>query len=109
MGISLRVTWDNAGMSTLTEAPSTSSSTSRVEIPSKRISASQLESLAAREASNSGNDPMQNCNPLPGKPLGTVPKCDTDDVKAAIARAREAAESWSKPSSAERKRVLLPL
>src|SRR3954466_3233413 len=109
MGISLRVTWDNAGMSTITEAPSTSSSTSRVEIPSKRISASQLESLAARVVSNSGSDPMQIEQPFTGKPLGTVPKCSPDDVKAATTRAREAAESWSQTSYAERKRILLRL
>src|SRR3954451_1977590 len=107
MGISLRVTWGNAGMSTITEAPAPSSSTSRVEIPSKRISASQLESLAARVVSNSGNDPMQIEQPFTGKPLGTVPKCSPDDVAAAIARARKAAESWSQTSFAERKRILL--
>src|SRR4051794_34913061 len=107
MVISLRVTWDNAGMSTIAEAPATSSSTGRVEIPSKRISASQLESLAARVTSNSSNDPMQIEQPFTGKPLGTVPKCDTDDVQAAISRAREAAEPWSQTSYAERKRILL--
>src|SRR3954467_8749628 len=107
MGISLRVTWDNAGMSTIIEAPSTSSSTSRVEIPSKRISASQLESLAARVKSDAGRDPMEIEQPFTGDLLAHVPKCSPDDVAAAIARAREAAEARSQTSFAERKRILL--
>src|SRR3954451_13085394 len=98
-------------MSTITDAPAATGTTAgpAADLPSKRISPAQLERLAARVVSNSGSDPMQIEQPFTGKPLGTVPKCSPDDVKAAITRAREAAESWSQTSYAERKRILLRL
>jgi succinate-semialdehyde dehydrogenase/glutarate-semialdehyde dehydrogenase len=76
-------------------------------IPSKRFTAEQLRRLAGRVQSSSSAEPMQIEQPFTGKPLGTVPKSDPDDVRAAIARAREAQKSWAKTSFAERKAILL--
>jgi succinate-semialdehyde dehydrogenase / glutarate-semialdehyde dehydrogenase len=92
-------------MSTIT-AEATSAVPS-AEIPSKRITRQQLERLAARVISTSGNDPMRIEQPFTGKPLGTVPKSGPDDVKAAIERSRAVQSEWAKTSFAERKRILL--
>jgi succinate-semialdehyde dehydrogenase/glutarate-semialdehyde dehydrogenase len=50
---------------------------------------------------------MEIQQPFTGKPLGSVPKCGPDDVRAAIERAREAQAAWEATSFDERKRVLL--
>ena len=89
-------------MSTITDAPA-APARQPVEVPSKRITPQQLEALAARVISTSGNDPMEIEQPFTGKPLGTVPKCSPDDVRAAIERAREAQAAWAKTSFAERR------
>src|SRR6476620_7576826 len=93
-------------MSTITDAP-TAAAPKPVEIPSKRISAAQLEALAARVISTSGNDPMVIEQPFTGKPLGSVPKCSPDDVRAAIERAREAQAAWAKTSFDERRDIFI--
>src|SRR3954467_3645097 len=93
-------------MSTITDAPA-ESRTQAVALPSKRITPQQLEALAARVVSSAGNDPMEIEQPFTGKPLGTVPKCGPEDVRAAIERARAVQEQWAQTSFAERKRVLL--
>src|SRR3954462_6174290 len=93
-------------MSTITDAPA-ATKTAAVELPSKRITTQQLEALAARVLSTAGNDPMEIEQPFTGKPLGTVPKCGPEDVRAAIERARAVQVKWAKTSFAERKRVLL--
>ncbi|MEX0993214.1 MAG: aldehyde dehydrogenase family protein [Solirubrobacterales bacterium] len=48
-------------------------------------------------------------NPADGRTIATVPNCDRDDAKRAIAAAREAFDSgvWSEMEAEERKRVLL--
>src|SRR3954451_7163723 len=92
-------------MSTIT-AEATSAAPA-VELPSKRITPQQLERLAARVVSTAGNDPMEIEQPFTGKPLGTVPKCGPEDVRAAIERARAVQAEWAQTSFAERKRVLL--
>src|SRR3954449_1747822 len=92
-------------MSTITAETSTAASAA--DIPSKRITPQELERLSARVVSTSGNDPMEIEQPFTGKPLGTVPKCGPDDVRAAIERARAVQAEWGKTSFAERKRVLL--
>jgi succinate-semialdehyde dehydrogenase/glutarate-semialdehyde dehydrogenase len=95
-------------MTTTAAAPAeTTNKRPPVEIASKRITAAQLERLAKRVQSNSGRDPMEIEQPFTGGPLGWVPKCDPDDVKAAIARAREAQEAWAQTGYAERKRIFL--
>src|SRR3954471_18250081 len=93
-------------MSTITDAPA-ESRTEAVALPSKRITPQQLEALAARVVSSAGNDPMEIEQPFTGKPLGTVPKCSPDDVKAAIERSRAVQAEWAKTSFDERKRILL--
>src|SRR3954454_1572588 len=92
-------------MSTITAEASTAASAA--DIPSKRITPQQLARLAARVVSSAGNDPMEIEQPFTGKPLGTVPKCGPEDVRAAIERARAVQEQWAQTSFAERKRVLL--
>src|SRR3954470_10345604 len=92
-------------MSTIT-AEATSAAPA-VELPSKRVTPQQLERLAARVVSTAGNDPMQIEQPFTGKPLGAVPKCGPEDVRAAIERARAVQAEWAQTSFAERKRVLL--
>src|SRR4051794_11111685 len=94
-----------SAMSTIAAEPT--QATRSVDLPSKRITPQQLEALAARVVSTAGNDPMEIEQPFTGKPLGTVPKCGPDDVRAAIERARAAQAEWAKSSFAERKRVLL--
>src|SRR4051812_35780051 len=96
-------------MSTITDAPAAAGSPSgpAVELPSKRVTPAQLAALSERVVSSAENEPMQIDQPFTGKPLGTVPKCGPDDVRAAIERARAAQAEWSKTSFAERKRVLL--
>src|SRR3954469_18070488 len=93
-------------MSTITDAPA-ATKTAAVELPSKRITTQQLEALAARVVSTAGHDPMEIEQPFTGKPLGTVPKCGPEDVRAAIDRARAAQEQWAKTSFDARKRILM--
>jgi succinate-semialdehyde dehydrogenase/glutarate-semialdehyde dehydrogenase len=93
-------------MSTITDAPATAN-TAPASLPSKRITPAQLEALAARVVSTAGNEPMQIEQPFTGKPLGTVPKCGPEDVRAAIERARAAQAEWAKTSFGERKRILM--
>src|SRR3954465_4384412 len=92
-------------MSTI--AAETSTAASAADIPSKRITPQELERLSARVVSPAGNDPMEIEQPFTGKPLGTVPKCGPDDVRAAIDRARAVQEQWEKTSFAERRRIFL--
>src|SRR3954447_24211338 len=96
-------------MSTITDpAEETAAPTRTVAtIPSKRITAQHLRRLATRVKSNAGREPVEIEQPFTGELLGTVPKCDPDDVRAAAERAREAQKSWGQTSYAERKRILL--
>src|SRR5215212_10189353 len=93
-------------MSTITDAPA-ATQTPAVSLPSKRITPAQLEALAARVVSTAGNEPMQIEQPFTGQPLGSVPKCGPEDVRAAIERARAAQEAWAQTSFDERKRILM--
>src|SRR3954447_206849 len=92
-------------MSTI--AAETSTAASAADIPSKRITPQELERLSARVVSTAGNDPMEIEQPFTGKPLGSVPKCGPEDVRAAIERARAAQEPWAQTSLGERRRVLM--
>jgi succinate-semialdehyde dehydrogenase/glutarate-semialdehyde dehydrogenase len=92
-------------MSTIAAEPT--SAAPSADIPSDRITQQELERLAARVVSTAGNDPMEIEQPFTGKPLGTVPRCGPEDVKAAIERARAVQADWAKTSFAERKRILL--
>jgi succinate-semialdehyde dehydrogenase/glutarate-semialdehyde dehydrogenase len=95
-----------------TSAPSTSSNGSgpeaaRREIPSQRISASQLDALARRVATGGPRETVEVEQPFTGKPLGSVPKCTPEDVATAFEAARAAQRAWAQTSFAERKRILL--
>jgi succinate-semialdehyde dehydrogenase / glutarate-semialdehyde dehydrogenase len=96
-------------MSTIADPPAAAGSPTSpaVDLPSKRVTPAQLAALSQRVVSSAGNEPMPIEQPFTGKPLGTVPKCGPDDVRAAIERARAAQAEWSKRSFDERKRVLL--
>jgi succinate-semialdehyde dehydrogenase / glutarate-semialdehyde dehydrogenase len=77
------------------------------EIRSKRITASQLAALADRVKTTGERERMEVDQPFTGGPLGSVPKCTSDDVEAAFARSREVQKQWRKTSFEERKRILL--
>src|SRR3954449_11780303 len=46
-------------------------------------------------------------NPATGEAFATVPRCTTDDVAAAVRRARDAQRAWGATSFKERERILL--
>ncbi len=97
-------------MSTTTAAvphSSTPAASAPVQLPSRRVTAAQLEALSARVNSTAGNDPMEITQPFTGKPLGSVPRCGPEDVGVAIERARAAQEQWRRTSFAERRRIFL--
>src|SRR3954469_20766335 len=75
-------------------------------IPSARISAAQLEALAARVRTEGPREHMEVEQPFTGRLLGCVPKCSPEDVRAAIGRARLAQEGWARTKFAERKAIL---
>ena len=86
---------------------STISAPAAPRIPSSRISATQLETLAARVRTEAARERLEVDQPFTGGPLGTVPRSTPEDVAAAIARARRAQVTWALTSFAKRRRVLL--
>ena len=94
---------------TTTEATMVGAGSDRtpVEIPSQRITGAQLERLAVRVLGGVGREPATIEQPFTCKPLGQVPKCSPEDVRAAVIRARAVQEVWSQTSFAERRRILL--
>ena len=76
-------------------------------IPSARISAEQLEALAARVVTGGERELMDVDQPFTGALLGRVPRCTAEDVTSALERAHEAQRAWKRTSFAERKRILL--
>jgi succinate-semialdehyde dehydrogenase/glutarate-semialdehyde dehydrogenase len=91
-------------MSTITAATPPISPPSN---PSQRISAARLDALAARVCTDGPRERLEVDQPFTGGPLSSVPRCTPDDVRAALARAREAQAAWARTSFAERRRVLL--
>ena len=79
----------------------------RVEIPSKHVTQATIEGLAARIKADGEREQVEVEQPFTGKPLGWVPKCTPDDVRAAVARAREVQERWRRTSFAERRAIFL--
>jgi succinate-semialdehyde dehydrogenase/glutarate-semialdehyde dehydrogenase len=77
------------------------------EMPSHRISAAQLDALAARVVTLGERETIAVEQPFTGQPLGTVPKSAPEDVAAAFERARAAQAAWARTTFAERKRILL--
>src|SRR5918911_2476014 len=78
-----------------------------VEIASKRITAAQLERLAARVATGGPREEMEVEQPFTGRPLGWVPKCRPEDMETATARACSVQAEWARTSFAERREILL--
>jgi succinate-semialdehyde dehydrogenase/glutarate-semialdehyde dehydrogenase len=76
-------------------------------LASERISAAQLEALAARVRTEGPRAGMEVEQPFTGGLLGVVPRCAVEDVAPAIARARAAQSAWARTSFAERKAILL--
>jgi succinate-semialdehyde dehydrogenase/glutarate-semialdehyde dehydrogenase len=88
------------GMTATTAPPSTST------LPSKRITPGQLRALAGRVETGGERESMAVEQPFTGQPLGVVPRCTSEDVPAAVARAREAQGAWARTSFAQRRAVL---
>jgi succinate-semialdehyde dehydrogenase/glutarate-semialdehyde dehydrogenase len=78
-----------------------------VEIPSKRITASQIESLSKRVVCGGDREMNEVEQPFTGRPLGWTPKSTPEDVEAAFERAREAQRAWKQTSFDERRAILL--
>ncbi|HEX4717531.1 MAG TPA: succinic semialdehyde dehydrogenase [Thermoleophilaceae bacterium] len=52
-------------------------------------------------------EPIEIENPATGKTFATVPRCTTEDVAAAVRRAREAQQAWARTDWNERAAILL--
>src|SRR3954447_2780946 len=87
--------------------PGTQQGRPRVEIPSKRLSAEQIEALTARVVCGGDREMVEVEQPFTGRPLGWVPKSTPEDVEAAFERARKAQREWRQSSLAERRAILL--
>jgi len=72
-----------------------------------RVSSAYLERLAGRAACGPERQPLDVEMPFSGETLGNVPAGTPDDVRAAVAAAREAQRGWAATPAAERARVLL--
>src|SRR4051812_7951769 len=92
---------------TIRSMATTTAPSPTVRIPSKRLSAAQLETLAARVHTEAPREGMEVEQPFTGDLLGVVPRCAVEDVAPAIARARAAQVGWAQTSFAERKAILL--
>ncbi len=78
-----------------------------VDTRSTRITATDIETLAARVTTAAPRDKLAIEQPFTGAPLGSVPKCTPDDVALAFERARAAQRGWARSSFAERRTILL--
>src|SRR3954452_1923862 len=96
-------------MATTTADTSTGTAQQRpaVEIPSKRITPSQIEALAKRVVCGGDREMNEVEQPFTGRPLGWTPISKPEDVEAAFERARKAQRAWRQTSFAERRAVLL--
>ena len=90
-------------MATAQEAPRRAASA----LPSRRLPAARLDALAARVHTTAPREDMEVEQPFTGAPLGAVPRCAPDDVRAAIERARDAQAAWAQTSFAQRRQLLL--
>ena len=98
-------------MATTTAETTTGSEATRerpeVKIDSRRITATQLEELAARVATGGPREEMEVEQPFTGGPLGWVPKCKPEDMETATERACAVQAEWARTSFAERRAILL--
>ena len=75
---------------------------------SKRVDTEHLERLARRVTTVPGeHDEIEVERPSTGEVLATVPRCEAEDVEAAVDRARAAQRRWRESDFAERRRILL--
>ncbi len=74
---------------------------------SDRIDSSLLDRLASRVTTVDERDPMTVTMPFTGEPLGTVPACAAEDVRAAAGLARSAQRAWAERPVRERIALLL--
>ncbi|HLL85831.1 MAG TPA: succinic semialdehyde dehydrogenase [Thermoleophilaceae bacterium] len=74
---------------------------------SRRVRREQLEELARRVRTRGDRQEIEVEKPATGELLGTVPRCQPEDVEAAVELARAAQARWAETSFAERERVLL--
>jgi succinate-semialdehyde dehydrogenase/glutarate-semialdehyde dehydrogenase len=70
------------------------------------VAPDRLDALAARVPAGDDAGRLSVEAPFTGDPLGAVPACTPDDVRAAVARARDAADDWAARPVAERAAVL---
>ena len=94
-------------MTATSPAPATAADGPPVRLPSSRIDAAQIDELARRIFTEGEREEMEVEQPFTGERLGAVPKCTTEDVEAAIARAREVQQEWRRMTFARRKEILL--
>src|SRR4051794_24511668 len=92
---------------TTAETAGTAQARPPVDIPSKRITASQIEALSKRVVCGGDREMVEVEQPFTGRPLGWVPKSTPEDVQAAFERARKAEREWKQTSFAERRAILL--
>lgn len=80
----------------------------RPPLRSRWFDPARLERLARRVARADGpREPITVHAPFTGAPLGSVPRCTADDVRAAADRARAAQPAWAARPLAARAAVLL--
>ena len=92
-------------MSVTTDSPRGSA---RPPTGSKRVDAARLDQLAGLVTTAGGErETIEVENPATGRLLGTVPRCEPEDVGAAVERARAAQAAWRRTGWEERRRVLL--
>jgi len=94
---------------TTTAEPTTGAATPAALPPtgSARVNAAYLAALAARVQVDGDRERIEIENPATGTTLATVPRCNAEDVDAAVRRAREAQKSWRRTSFDERRAILL--
>ena len=74
---------------------------------SDHIDISLLERLASRVTFVNDREPMTVTMPFTGEPLGSVPACTAEDVRAAAGLARLAQRAWAERPVRERVKALL--
>jgi len=74
---------------------------------SRNVDRALLERLASRLTVVNEREPMAVTMPFTGEPLGSVPTCTAEDVRAAAGLARSAQRAWAARPVRERVRALL--
>ncbi len=75
---------------------------------SVRFGNESLSDLAARVTTGSGErERIEIQSPADASPLGSVPRCTTEDVELAVERARRAQAEWRETGHAHRRELLL--